>query len=317
MLGKSTKLYLEAAVERFIHDETPTEKNNQGNAIYGALNVDIGPVTNTVEVKSYRNFYPLAGAVDISRASAFSTVVYTAPPTTELITQDSMFNFFNACVDGGRLRSDVRLTHDVLVYASGAYYFTKSEAPGGGCDDRGRTVTTNAVADHVHNRVYDGFGGVELKFDDDKSHLFAQVGARDDTRVTGEDFYREFYGQYTFTKFLGGPFSLEFTGRHRLRKEENQNLGSAAGTERPWVQGENYIGLKVVPKWVFTQGFEYTTLVGQPTTYFNGGILYRFTSESNLKLFAGQQRGGLKCVSGVCRIFPAYSGARAELTLRF
>ncbi len=75
--------------------------------------------------------------------------------------------------------------------------------------------------------------------------------------------------------------------------------------------------LKVAPKWVFSQGIEYTTLIGFPTYYFNGSILYRFTSESNLKIFFGQQRGGLKCVSGICKVFPAFSGARVELTLRF
>lgn len=317
MLGGTTKLYVEGAVQRRVRDDAPLEPNNQGNALYGALNVDLGPVTNLLEMKSYRNFFPLAGGVNVSRASAFSTVVYSAPPTTELITQDAMFGFLNACVDGGRLRSDVRVTHDVLVYGSGAYYFTKSEVPGGGCDDRGRTVTTAAVADNTHNRVVDGFAGAELKFDDDKSHLFAQLGARNDERVTGELFYREFYGNYTFTKHLSGPFSFEITGKHRLRREENQNVDSVAGGEEPWFQGENYAALKIVPKWVITQGFEYTTLVGQPTTYFNGGLLYRFTGDSNVKLFGGQQRGGLKCVSGVCRIFPAYSGVRAEVTVRF
>ena len=31
-----------------------------------------------------------------------------------------------------------------------------------------------------------------------------------------------------------------------------------------WHEGENYTALKLAPKWVFTQGFEYTTLVGLP-----------------------------------------------------
>ena len=39
--------------------------------------------------------------------------------------------------------------------------------------------------------------------------------------------------------------------------------------------------------------------------------------QNNLRLFVGQQRGGLRCVSGICRLFPAFSGARIELTLRF
>lgn len=317
MLGKSTKLYVEAAVQRWIRDDAPLSPNRHGNAIYAALNVDVGPVTNTLEIKSYRNFYPLAGGVNASRASAFTTVVYSAPPTTEQITQDSMFGFFNVCVDGGRLRSDVRVSQDVLLYGSGAYYFTKSEVPGSGCDERGRTVTRDPNPDAVHNRVFDGFAGVEHKFDGDRSQLFAQVGGRNDERVSGEIFYREGYANYTFNKHLTGPYSVELTGKHRIRREENQNLDSAPGSEQPWLQGENYVALKIVPKWVLTQGFEYTTLAGQPGTYFNGGLLYRFTSESNIKLFGGQQRGGLKCVSGVCRIFPAYAGARVELTVRF
>lgn len=317
MLGNSTKLYVEAAVQKWKRDDTPDDPNNRGNALYGALNVDIGKVTNTLEIKSYRNFYPLAGAVNLSRASAFSTVVYSAPPTTEQIIQDSMFGFFNVCVDGGRLRSDVRLTKDVLVYGSGAYYYSKSEVPGAGCDERGHTMTKIASADMAHNRVYDVFAGVEVKFDEDRSQLYAQIGGRDDNFATGDPYYRELYGNYTLSKQIKGPYSVELTGRHRLRREEDQNLSGPPGSEQPWVEGENYVALKVVPKWVFTQGFEYTSLVGQPTTYFNGGILYRFSGQSNLKIFAGQQRGGLKCVSGVCRIFPAYEGARAELTVRF
>lgn len=64
-------------------------------------------------------------------------------------------------------------------------------------------------------------------------------------------------------------------------------------------------------------GFEYTTYIGLPTYYVNGGVLYRFTSDSNIRIYAGQNRGGLRCVSGICRVFPSFSGARVELTLRF
>jgi hypothetical protein len=68
---------------------------------------------------------------------------------------------------------------------------------------------------------------------------------------------------------------------------------------------------------VFTQGFEYTTLSGYPTYYLNGSVFYRFASGSNLRLFVGQERAAFKCAMGVCRFFPAFDGARAELTLRF
>ena len=77
------------------------------------------------------------------------------------------------------------------------------------------------------------------------------------------------------------------------------------------------MALKVSPKYIFSQGFEYTSLNGQPPVYFNGSVRYNFRSDSSVVLFVGEQRGGLRCVSGVCRVFPAFEGARMELTMRF
>lgn len=315
-LWKHGSLYLEAAVQRRRHDDDPNDTRASGNALYASLTTSAGRFTSTLELKSYRNFYPVTGAVDQTRAVAFSGVSYTNIPTAELVTQDSALGFFNACVDGGRLRGDLRISKPLLVYLQGIYAYTKSEIAGGGCDETGRTVSATGAA-RTNNRVWDGLAGFEWSFDSDQSQFFASAGARDDTKVDGEPYYRELHAEYTFTKHLGGVYSLELTGRHRLRREENQNVRAPSIDAAYWRQGEHYTALKVAPKWVFSQGFEYTTLIGYPTYYFNGGVLYRFTSESNLKLFFGQQRGGLKCVSGICKVFPAFSGARVELTLRF
>ncbi len=311
------QIYLEAAAQKRYHDDQPLDANASGNAVYGSVSANAGPVTETLELKSYRNFYPMAGGIDTSRASAFNNIVYSVPPTAELITQDAEFGFFNACVDGGRLRTDVRTSEALLLYATGAYFYTRSEVAGGGCTEYGNTVTSNANPDQVHNDVWDGLGGFEWYFDHARSHFFASAGARDDTKRSGEFFYNEFHAEYAFTKIIAGPFSFELSGRHRLRKEETQNPRGAGGKEEPWREGEHYTALKVAPKWVFSQGIEYTTLLGLPTYYFNGSVLFRFTEGSNVKLLVGQQRGGLKCVSGVCKVFPAFDGARAELTLRF
>lgn len=112
-----------------------------------------------------------------------------------------------------------------------------------------------------------------------------------------------------------------------MRYEKGDNVLS--GVSKDWVEGENYTGINIAPKWVFTQGFEYSTRDLPPSTtfagikdypawlYLNVGGIYKFTKDSNLRLFVGQQRGGLKCISGVCRIFPPFEGARMELTVRF
>jgi hypothetical protein len=309
-------IYVEAAVQKR-DGERPNEGHTQGNAIYGSLVSSGGPITNTLEVKSYRNFYPLAAGVNVSRASAFANLAYSAPPTAEPIISDVMFGFYNACVTGGRDRLDYRLTPTLLLYGAFGYSVTRAEVPGGQCDRIGRS-TADDPKDST-NYVSDGQAGLEYRFDDDKSILFANVVGRHDIKESGDPFYRELAGQYSLTKYIAGPFSFELAGRHRYRVQERENIRDAtAGFEgEPWWQGEHLNALKIAPKWVLSQGFEYTTFSGLPTYYLNGGVLYRFTSESNIRVYAGQNRGGLRCVSGICRVFPAFSGARVELTLRF
>jgi hypothetical protein len=306
--------YLEGAVQKRDPD-SPTNGNNEGNALYASLVSSGGPVTNTVEMKSYRNFYPLAASVNVSRASAFANIAYSAPPTTEPVIADSMFYDFNVCVTGARDRLDYRLTDTMLVYGTLGYFVSKSEQPTGLCDAFGRSKATDK--DGTTDLVTDASVGTEWRFDNDKSIAFLNVNGRHDVKATGDTYYDELSFQYSITKYISGPYAVEFAGRHRLRKQADENIRGDSFVGSPWRQGEHMTALKVAPKWVLSQGIEYTTQIGLPTYYFNGGILYKFTSQSNIRLYAGQNRGGLRCVSGICRVFPAFSGARAELTIRF
>jgi hypothetical protein len=311
------KLYVEAAAQRRYHDAyilgaSEFNANPVGNALYASLSADAGPLTSTLEIKSFRNFYPVVGAVDVTHAIEFGNIVYSIPPTTESITQDSELGFFGACVNGGRLRSNVRLSSDLLVYGAAAYYHSQTETLAGTCDAQGHTLVPQGTpVAAAQTYAWDGLAGVEWFFDGKSSHAFASTGARNDVTGQAEPFYHELHAEYAITKHVVGPYSLEVTGRHRFRFEENFNLGL------PWHEGENYLALKISPKYVFSQGLEYTSLTGQPSAYFNGAVRYNFRSDSSVVLFVGQQRAGLRCVSGVCHTFPAFEGTRMELTLRF
>lgn len=307
-------VYVEGAVQKR-SPVRPDEANTQGNALYASIVTTGGPVSNTIELKSYRNFFPLAGAVNVTRAPAFANIAYSIPPTAEPITVDTMFGFFNVCVTGGRDRFDYRFTPTFLAYASVGYFVTESEALGGGCDRFGKS--TSASANGKVDYVTDGTLGVEWRFDDDRSTVFANVNARNDVKDNGDPYYREIAAQYSVSKYIKGPYSIELAGRHRYRSQEHENIRGESFAGEPWWQGEHTTALKIAPKWVLSQGIEYTTFVGLPSTYINGGVLYRFTSDSSLRVYVGQNRGGLRCVSGICRNFVAFSGARAELTLRF
>ena len=313
--------YIEGAVQKR-ELMNGRDADTQGNAIYGALTNSGGPITNTLEFKSYRNYWPLAGSVNISRASAFANIAYSAPPTTEPVIADTMFNNFNVCVTGGHDRLDYRLTNSLLVYLTAGYWVSLAEQPGAQCDSKGRNTADDKNVSS--DRVMDVSVGAEWRFDEDQSYVFLNFNARDDLKGDGNAYYRELAFQHTFSKHISGPYSLELAGRHRYRVQDGENLHpstevipGAHDSGDPWEQGEEYLALKVAPKWIFTAGYEYTNQVGLPTDYVNGSVLYKFTSDSNLRLYGGQNRGGLRCVSGICRIFPPFDGVRAELTLRF
>ncbi len=309
------KLYVEGAVQQ---RRSPVAAPASGNALYAALTVDAGPASTTVELKSNRNFYTVVGSVG-QLAPELALVAYSFLPPAEtfnMIDAEGTGDF-NACVEGGRVREDVSVGDRLLVYAQGVAAYSLTEQPSGQCDELGHTLAPSGTpAASVQDMAWDGLTGFEYSFDRHLSHAFVSTGARDDKRADGVVQYQEQHVEYSIAKYLGGPWSLEVQGRYRHRRELNQNT-QPDYTQPFWTEAENYIALRVVPRWVFTQGFEYTTLVGQPTVYFNGAVTYKLTSSSNLRVFVGQQRGAFRCAAGVCRYFPPFEGARAELTLRF
>ena len=317
-LGGHGKLYLEVAGQKRDDAGPGRHINQSGNAVYAALSADAGPITSTLEIKSNRNFFPVSAGVNLTRAPEFSVVAYSflPPAETPTILDTEGVGNFNACVNGGRLRADVRVTGDLLAYGQAIFAYTQSEQTNGGCDAQGHTVASSVPAEQVQDDVWDGLAGIEWYSDTRLSHVFVSAGVRDDTKVSGDLSYRERHFEYSLVGYLGNAYSIEAQGFHRIRKEESQNL-DASRVEQWWNEGENYIALKIAPAWVLSQGFEYTNRVGQPTYYFNGSVLYKFTSASNVRVLAGQQRGAFRCAAGVCRYFPPFEGARAELTWRF
>lgn len=327
-MGKLGSLYVVAAVQ---HRDGITDADvtnfDTGTAIYATYTGTIKKVTNTVEFKDYRNFYPTSGSIDATQVSSFGLVAYSAPPTIEAITQDNMLGNFNVCVDGVRVRTDLRLSKRLLVYAQGIFSISKGEH-NARCDTGGNIVGSSGSQAALTDYVADGLVGTQWDFDRERSHLYASIGARQDSLGTGDTYIQQFEVTYNFSKYISKRTAIEFLGRHRVRYEANDNLGPDGKAER-WVEGENYTGFSIAPKWVITQGIEYSTRDLAPNVSFAGidsypawlylslGGVYKFTKESNVRLFVGQQRGGLKCISGVCRVYPPFEGARMELTLRF
>lgn len=314
-LGGHGAAYVEAAFQGLDYpaafEESATDLPDPGHAIYGSFSVNEKPVTVTVEAKHYRRFFPLAANVDLKRAPEFAVVQYNTPPTTEGVWVDTEFEGFNTCVSGGRAKTDVEVAPRTIVFAWVGYYLTWAESV---ANEQCRTSEENL------NRIWDFATGFELVSRNRKSRAIATLGTRfDDTARLIDDpnggqthvFYRELYGRYEVTQWLGGPFALKLQGWDRVRHQ------TLSGVPEPWVELQQLVGIDYAPHLTFGAGFEYTGNPQFAPTYFNGTVGYNFNSSSNISLFAGQRRGGLRCVSGVCRVYPPFEGVRLDATFRF
>ncbi|MCA9621236.1 MAG: hypothetical protein KC731_19575 [Myxococcales bacterium] len=320
------------------------EADTWGYAIYANINLTMGPISATLEGKRFHNYLQLGSNVDnvdiAFGGREFNIVNYTRPPTAESI----FTNFIGAptvCTTGGRGRLDASLTDDFRVYGWLGRFVSFSEAdvsltnddpndPNSSqtCVPNGNNAAGINRAEARRTDTWDIASGGEVDAQQGKTHYKAFIGARvvdraipvenpalgDQTAV----FYRENYIRYDFNQYIAGDFSLTAYGWHRRAFEPDQ-------LPQPWNEGENLLSLNWSPHFAFIFGTEYQTRPGLPPIYFNGSIQYRSKDRSTwygqlfdqATLFVGQRRAALRCVGGVCRVFPAFEGARLELISRF
>ncbi|MBX3181100.1 MAG: hypothetical protein KIT72_15545 [Polyangiaceae bacterium] len=320
-LGELGAAYFEAAVQSL----QGADHVDPGHALYGSVSLFADPFSILIEGKHYRRFFPLSANVDLNRAREYNLVQYNAPPTTEAFYNDTQFESFNVCVSGGRVKTDFHATRDESFFAWLGHYNSWSESAS---NDRCE------IGDDKVNRVWDAALGAELTSQGRKSRASVTLGGRHDTagrELTRADgsatdlAYQEGYLRYDVIRHIDGPYSLQFQGWHRRRQ---QTLG---GPVDPWWEGQHLTGVELASQLSLAMGIEYNSnelfaAASDPapdaelpdvTFYFNGQATYRFDSASSVSLFVGQRRGSLRCVGGVCRVFPPFEGARLDATVRF
>jgi hypothetical protein len=321
-IGQHGALYVEGAVQD--PDGGPRELQ-PGYAIYATTSYVGKRGSVLLEGKHYRRFFPLAANTKLARAREFSLVQYSSVPTTNAFWVDTEFEGFNTCVTGGRLKGDWHATRSANLFVWIGRYHTWAESV---------TNERCVVAQENENRVWDGATGFEVDWQERRSRADVTIGARFDDTVrlieaigtctdptTEEEspctrgittvFYREGYVRYDAVQWIHGPFSAQLQGWHRRR---HQALG---GAEDPWYEGQHLTGFEWAGRLSLAFGVEYDTNPQTAPTYYNGQFVYLINEGTNVSLFVGQRRGTLRCVSGVCRVFPAFEGARLDFTGRF
>jgi len=289
----------------------PTAPIDPGYGLYASASYTPKNIALTLEGRHYRRLFPLSGNVKLARAGEFSSLSYNQVPTTELEDNDTEFERMNTCVTGARLRGDFTLARGTRALGSLAHYLTYAES--------GANETCTITAEQA-NRIYDASSGFVLDSSDRHRHLELVLGGRLDD--AGRDlvlpdgsrsrsFYREAYLRHQLELPLSTELSVSLTGRHRRRAQAEGGPGA------PWSEGEEVLGLEWAEHSSVGLGAEYDTRPGVPHRYFNIELSHRPTPATRIALFAGQRRGALRCVGGICRLYPPFEGVRLDVALRF
>jgi hypothetical protein len=248
-------------------------------------------------------------------------VQYSSPPTTLPVWNDTEFEGFNTCVSGGRWKTDLRMSSRYNLHAWVGRYYTWAESV---------AANTCDTADQNLNRVWDVAQGATWTGSEGDFRAELTWGARFDeaerelvdalNRPT-HVYYRELYTRYDVSLELSSAHALHFQGWHRRRRQ------TQGGPIDPWLQGATLTSLSWGPRLNTAFGFEYDQNPAFPDVYLNAQVRYELdgpdgpmpwlAGPSHLSVFAGQRQGGLRCVSGVCRVFAPFEGARVDLTLGF
>lgn len=288
-------VYLEGAGQQVLQ----ADKLKNGGAMYGAITTYLGKVTLLFEAKYYKNYQPWHSSVP-STYVEFAPVAYLQPPTAERIVTELLAPIFS--VGGIRGRVDWRVSPKLQLFLSTAYF------------------EDDAIADQPF-RFHDPYGGAEIRWQDGASHFFPSGGYRyEQDRKTGKMHQEIGHVEWDFTQILKRGWSVESQGFVFIRREDLVTVANPDGTTRlaRWTEGTAYLALKWTPHLVLATGYEWTTRPTADRThhFFNGSVQWNVTTASSIRLFVGGNRGGLRCISGICRDFPAFSGARLEVVVR-
>lgn len=223
-----------------------------------------------------------------SRNDALGTrFAYNQPPTLERIDQEVANN---RDVAGGHLRAERSFWEgDLIVYASGMVRVNDAGEP-------------NALL-QIH-----GYAGIDMAFDERASRLRISGGYRDESQPEQHVKSMAHFEADLVKGFEGGT-ALHLSSTNEIRTQSDRTYG----------RGSTFAGAELSGFGGLTMEVGYDTQDPSPGVrqVFVAGILFlELGSAAQLRATAGTQRGGIKCVAGVCRDFPEFAGARAELVVR-
>lgn len=270
--------------------------SSRGYAAYATADLTLlhGDLTFLLEGLHLQD-YELRGSTNTALGKAFD---YNQPPTLERIDQE-VTNLRD--VDGAALRAEYFFFDlDLLLFASGNLRLN---------DPAGPSPVQTAHA----------YAGATWTFQQGRSRLQASAGTRDE-RQDGQTLRTLIHAEADYLQALLVEYGLSIHLQlwHELRSQD------AADFQR----GTSLLSLEWARRG--SAGFElsYDTQDPRPEVrnafaaallawHLHGTFDLADLDELSLAVLAGTRRGGLRCVAGVCRDFPEFSGAQVRAILRY
>lgn len=298
-LTEQIAVYLEADYQQ----RRVTDALSTGKAVYGTIDLLFDSMSVLIE-GMHLDEYELLGSPNTALNTPFR---YTNGPTLERIDQivDNVDN-----LSGGRVYIEpFFLDGDLTFHANGMLRFNDP-----GLDSEIR---------QVH-----GYGGVKYLFQGGRSRIELSGGWREERHTDDERLFRGVrHGEIDYLQTLGDGYVLHLQSRNDLRQQEDPE-----DPDDPvdFVWSTTLLSVEKGGLWSLT--FEYGIDTqdksdGVRQHFYAGivdlhvdGIAKYFGAKKVepllMRLTVGNQRGGIKCIAGICRDFPEFSGFRMNVIAR-
>jgi len=278
-------LYVEANVQQ----SRTADQVSQGRALYGSMDLFLGDTSLLVEGLIIEDF------TQFGRNNRYNEPVrYNLPPTLDRIDQETSAGQNEM---GGRARVEQAFGDgDYVLYANGLYKLIDPDSP--------------SEVTQLH-----AYGGAKGEYNDGRSRASASGGFRDEIasgRDDGESIKDMMHSEFEVLQYISRGYAVQLAGNYEFRGVENQD---GAGRKK-YRRGSTYLGLQKSGLGSITveYGMDNQDTRSQIRQHFLAGIVSWDISESfKMRGTVGSQRGGLKCVAGVCRIYPSFSGYHLEI----
>ncbi len=276
----------------------------RGQAVYLKLHGIFGPLSLLLEGKYYEDFN-VTGSM-----FGDGPIVYNQPPTAERYDQEVDTSL---SVYGGRLKADVKILEDFIVYAnlSAGDYVPLTELAEGNDDRR--------MAWYLH-----AYGGMKMFFNSGLSELSVSGGWRREMEprfVPGQEepegWTRHMHIYHVEGKavfYIAEGWSVRYSVLH-------ETWGKKKATEyHQWSRGTQIFGVDLAGVMSLNAAFEYDTeFLKMPfdKNLFGWWEVKVYPMQNLIVgVKAGMERGGLKCVSGICKRVPPFTGLLMSVVYR-